>query len=445
MSAVPSSTIPAELRPYVVEKVRLTGKVLGAGFHGSVEEAEIQGARCVAKKLHESLLPPAPTAEDRLTETFVAECRLMSTLRHPNIVQFLGVCLLPGSRLPVLLMERLMTDLHSLLETNSELPQAMKRSVLIDVAKGLLYLHSCYPPVIHGDLTARNVLLDSSMSAKIADLGTSRIVDIQQSKLVTMTKNPGNMWYMPPEVQEDHSHYTTAIDVFSFGILALFTLTQKFPDVKPATYLSEGLFPRVVGRSEIERRSESLDQISEDFGKQHLLVTLIECCLRNNYRKRPSVSAVLQRLESFSEDSDQSWKQNKLETMADIVKKDRQIDTLKEQTQAQQQLIKDMQTRIQDLQAESRAQKEANELMHTQIHLKLTEIDSLQKEKLHNRTKTGELLPIEKLPRTASVNVFEKQIMTGHRSIKVEQLQMQERIGTGTFVKFCNNGGCITL
>ena len=160
-----------ELQPFVVADVRLTGRVLGEGSYGSVEEAEIPGATCVVKKLHEALLPPPTEAHgaDRMAATFVAECRLMSTVRHPHIVQFLGVCLLPGSRLPALIMEKLLIDLHNLLENNSAIPLSMKHSILLGVSKGL------------------TVLLNSAMVAKIADLGNSRIINVRPSQLMTMT------------------------------------------------------------------------------------------------------------------------------------------------------------------------------------------------------------------------------------------------------------------
>jgi len=60
----------------------------------------------------------------------------MSSLRHPHIVQFLGVCFLPGSRLPALVMERLMMSLGDLLDNNPNISLAIKHSVLHDVASG---------------------------------------------------------------------------------------------------------------------------------------------------------------------------------------------------------------------------------------------------------------------------------------------------------------------
>ena len=112
----------------------------------------------------------------KATTEFVKECRLMSTLRHRHIVQFLGVCFFPDSRLPALVMERLMTSLHDLLAPETQPPRGapnplsfftmdLKCSVLQDVTNGLDYLHERPSPIIHRDLSARNVLLSTDMVA----------------------------------------------------------------------------------------------------------------------------------------------------------------------------------------------------------------------------------------------------------------------------------------
>ena len=316
-----ATSVPIELRPFFVADVRFTGRELGWGSYGSVEETEIQGATCVVKKLHEELLPAATEAHgaDIMIQTFVKECQLMSTLRHPHIVQFLGVCFPPGEwRLPALLMEKLMTDLHTFLESSKDIPLSMKRSILVDVAKGLSYLHSRSPPVIHRDLTARNVLLNSAMVAKIADLGNSRIINVGLDQLMTMTKTPGNVCYMPPEALEEHSQYNKSIDIFSFGNLTLFTLTEAFPKVKNATFVHPTT-RRLTARSEIERRSKSMDQILQAFGSSNPLVQLAQCCLQDDPQNRPSIAAVLQHLERSSLVPYRSWDANKLEMVKDIV------------------------------------------------------------------------------------------------------------------------------
>ena len=124
-------------------------------------------------------------------------------------------------------MERLDSSLDDLLESTPGLPLTLKQSLLVDVVQGLLYLHTRNPPVVHRDLSARNVLLTSSLVAKVSDLGNARIVNLQPGQLArTLTRLPGTMAYMPPEAFDERSQYGPRLDIFSFGHLTLFTLTQ---------------------------------------------------------------------------------------------------------------------------------------------------------------------------------------------------------------------------
>lgn len=153
--------------------------------------------------------------------------QVMAKMRHPHVVQFLGLCFLEGSTLPVLVMEKLDSSLDDLLESTPGLPLTLKQSVLVDIVQGLLYLHTRVPPIVHRDLTARNILLTSSLVAKISDLGNARIVNLQPGQLAkTLTRLPGTAVYMPPEAFDERSKYGSRLDIFSFGHLGLFTLTQ---------------------------------------------------------------------------------------------------------------------------------------------------------------------------------------------------------------------------
>ena len=235
-----------ELSPYLLTNVRRTAThAIGAGAYGSVVEVEIPGAVCAAKSVHRLYQDHLEVAAEDIQisgDQFVKECQLLSTLRHPHIVQFIGVCFLPGSRFPALVMERLFKSLHDVLDPGtapqspSEAPKpffplSLKQSILRNVACGLEYLHERSPPIIHRDLSAKNILLDSSMVAKIADLGTARIVHSNIKIAAAMTKAPGAFVYMPPEAcesksatEENVSKYNMNIDIFSFGVVAIFTL-----------------------------------------------------------------------------------------------------------------------------------------------------------------------------------------------------------------------------
>ena len=310
-----------ELRPFVLSNVRLTGTRIGAGAYASVEEVAIP-VDAAAKKIHEVFLDRTEIPDDEIEKAatdFVKECQLMSTLRHPHVVQFLGVCFLQGSRLPALVMERLLTSLHDLLAPETQPPpgnprplsfftMGLKCSVLLNVACGLAYLHERTPPVIHRDLSARNVLLNSAVVAKIADLGVARIVPRMRAA-ATMTKAPGAGIYMPPEAvapstsNREKSKYDASIDVFSLGVVTIFTIGETFPcDPLAPNYLDEasGL---LVARTELQRRGRYMANVNAQLRAcgqlrgDHPLIRLIQQCLHNGPHKRPSIREVLGLLE----------------------------------------------------------------------------------------------------------------------------------------------------
>ena len=288
-----------QLHPFIIPSVRPTGRQLGGGSYGTVEELEINGLVCAGKKLYDALIDPENQGAQRMVNKYYNACRLLSDLRHPHIVQFLGICFLPDSRLPVLVMERLQGSLDKLLESKTDIPLSTKVSILQDVAKGLVHLHDRSPSIIHRDLSARNVLLNSAMTAKIADLGNSRIADIPTGQLAqTMTQGiAGTLVYMPPEALSSNPQYGPPLDMFSFGHLALFTAIQVFPqDLLPPTYQNPKT-KKLKARSELERRGKYIDALHEKFEKRHPLVVLIESCLENKPSKRLTARQALQRLE----------------------------------------------------------------------------------------------------------------------------------------------------
>ena len=278
---------------------------------------------------------------------FVEECKLMSQLRHPHIVQFLGVCYLPGAQLPVLLMEKLQTSLDNLLETSPNIPIDLKVHLLTGTGRGVVYLHSRTPPIAHRDLSAKNILVDNGLNAKIADMGVSRIVNIQPGQLAaSMTQMPGTGVYMPPEAAQEEgvTRYNTAIDIFSFGVVSLFTLTQTFPrNLKPAAYYDPAT-RRVLGRTEIERRENYIVSMKAALGETHSLVQLTLDCLEFLPEDRPSAVVVLRRLEEVKTTLPQNCTQTKLELIQQVAVKEEEIQRAVADNQAQSDAIKVLQS-----------------------------------------------------------------------------------------------------
>ena len=291
-----------KFRSFIIPNVRPTGRSLGGGSYGTVKELDIDGVLCAGKKIHDALINPENEDAQQIVDKYYAECNLLSDLRHPHIVQFLGVCFLPDTQLPMLVMELMKGSLDELLENTLDIPHFTKLCILQDVCRGLVYLHGRSPAVIHRDLTARNVLLTSDMMAKIADMGNSRIVNMPRGQLAqTMTQGvPGTLVYMPPEALDSSCKYGPPLDMFSFGIVALFTATQVFPkDPKAPTYFDPQT-NTVKGRTELERRSKYIDILHrQHFEKNHPLVSLIELCLQNNVARRPTARQALEGIEEM--------------------------------------------------------------------------------------------------------------------------------------------------
>ena len=146
----------------------------------------------------------------------------MEVIRHPNIVMFLGACTKPPNLCIVLEYcgrGSLWSCLHDL---SIKLSWEFRKKMALDIAKGVLYLHSFQPPILHRDLKSLNVLLDHACNAKLADFGWTRI------KAKVMTSKIGTYQWMAPEVIAGFK-YTEKADVFSFGVILWELATRKPP------------------------------------------------------------------------------------------------------------------------------------------------------------------------------------------------------------------------
>ena len=175
------------------------------------------------------------------------------------------------------------------------LPAEISGGILLEVALGLRYLHEFSPPIIHRDLSSNNVLLTTSMTAKISDLGVAKILDMNPSHAARMTQTqaPGTPTFMPPEALLARPKYTSKVDVFSFGVLVLHILSGEWP-MPGGVYAEDPLDPnRMIPVTEYERRRESINKISED----HPLLGLIEQCLSNIASRRPDAAEIIDQLQ----------------------------------------------------------------------------------------------------------------------------------------------------
>ena len=276
----------------------LNRKELGRGAYGKVYAVKYCQTVCAAKEIHSILIEDVGEAERRLTiDSFLRECRQCSTLRHPNVIQFLGVYYPTGvgganrMRLPVMVMEMMADGLTSFVEKHKKIPVHIKYSIVHDVSLGLCYLHNHDPPIVHRDLSPNNVLLTAHHVAKISDLGVAKVIKADSRK--TMTKAPGTVDFMPPECLANSPVYGPPMDVFSFAGIILHTFNQQWP--RPTEQVQfDPKTRRRVALSEVERRQQYLDKM---IGEAEVLRRLVEECLDDDPAVRPTIATVCERIQ----------------------------------------------------------------------------------------------------------------------------------------------------
>ena len=278
----------SHLEPYKLSNVKFTDHELGRGSYATIIELKHKGQKCAGKKIHEILLKAGDQSYSICR--FEEECRLMSQVHHPNIVEFFGIYFPKGSQIPILVMEFLPINLTYCIEKEDSLPIEMRYSILNDVAQGFFYLHSQIPPIVHRDLTSNNVLLTVNMKAKISDLGVARILNMTPLQVSQMTRTPGTPAYMPPEVMVEKPMYDTSIDKFSYGILMIHIFSGKWPLPQVGQIHTEG--GKLIPVSEAERREVFLKAIGDD----HPLMDLILRCINNDPELRPLTAEIVEEL-----------------------------------------------------------------------------------------------------------------------------------------------------
>ena len=313
---------------------------LGSGSYGKVYRAKCDNLPCAAKLIHEILFTnlasdatsqaaPAQTEKGLTTWRFEQECQLLSTIRHPNIVQYLGIYHDPDTGLPALLMELLDDNLTHFLERSTQpIPYHIQVNICYDIALALSFLHS--NDIIHRDLSSNNVLLIGNVRAKVTDFGMARLGDQNpRASHLTFTMCPGTDVFMPPEAVREKPVYTEKIDCFSFGVITLQIITQKFPE--PGNRRQEiqlnnpdlpcGTYERIV--PETERRQNHISKVDSN----HSLLQIILNCLKDKDNERPTAQELCDRLETIIERDELRSLRSKFEES--LQEKDQQLEQLK--------------------------------------------------------------------------------------------------------------------
>ena len=318
---------------------------LGIGSYGAVCKAMCDDLPCAAKILHPALFQFTTPGTTSVTRKFEQECRLLSAIKHPHIVQYLGTCLDPESRLPVLLMELMDESLTRYLERAREpLPYHTEVNLCHDIALALSYLHS--NGIVHRDLSSNNVLLMAGSRAKVTDFGMVKLYDVNRSTahLTPLTLCPGTVAYMSPEALGEPPVYTDRLDSFSLGVLGIQIMSRRFPDPGDRFQVVAIVDPRFPsGRAkvdipEIERRQPHISLINP----HHPLLPVALDCLNDNDRERPSCHELCGRVSTlkaspvYTNSVQQSQVRTDQASRGKEVQLSQQIRDLKQQLQGQQ-------------------------------------------------------------------------------------------------------------
>ncbi|XP_066400145.1 cysteine-rich receptor-like protein kinase 6 isoform X2 [Miscanthus floridulus] len=194
---------------------------LGEGGFGAVYKGVLpDGQEIAVKRLSQSSGQGIQELKNELV--------LVAKLQHKNLVRLVGVCLQEHEKLLVYeyMPNRSIDTILFDPEKNKELDWGKRVKIINGIARGLQYLHEdSQLKIIHRDLKASNVLLDSDYTPKISDFGLARLFGGDQSREVT-SRVVGTYGYMAPEYAM-RGHYSIKSDVFSFGILILEILTGR--------------------------------------------------------------------------------------------------------------------------------------------------------------------------------------------------------------------------
>ncbi|KAM0047184.1 putative protein kinase RLK-Pelle-SD-2b family [Helianthus debilis subsp. tardiflorus] len=283
---------PSSHGSHQVATVRTLVKKLGEGGFGSVFEGTLGDGTKIAVKCLEGLA--------HVKKSFLAEVQSIGSIHHVNLVRLLGFCAWKSQRLLVYeFMSNGSLDKWICLGVREHILEWQSRKkIILDIAKGLAYLHEdCRQKIVHLDIKPQNILLDNDFNAKVSDFGLSKLIDKNQTEVMTTIK--GTPGYLALEWRS--SVITEKVDVYSFGIVLLEILCGRkvFDRSQPEEsrnllFVFEKSWEQGTLLDMVDRQSEDMRVHSTEVVE---MMKMAAWCLQTNFKRRPSVSSVVKVLE----------------------------------------------------------------------------------------------------------------------------------------------------
>nr|XP_043614649.1 MDIS1-interacting receptor like kinase 2-like [Erigeron canadensis] len=265
---------------------------IGKGGCGSVYKARLTSGDTVAVKR----LQFHASSELINRMDFLNEIRALTRIRHRNIVKLLGYC--SRGENSILVYAYLEGGSLTSILSNNNSAQNLDWRKRVNIIKGVAYAlsymhHDCSPPIVHRDISSKNILLDTDYEACVSDFGTSKILNQESSNLSHLA---GTYGYIAPELAYTMK-VTEKCDVYSFGVLTLEVIKGKLPGDIVTSLISPQLNEKVDLKDLIDQRLPvPLPDIRIVITS---LLILAKRCVNPNPEIRPTMYDVSQTIASF--------------------------------------------------------------------------------------------------------------------------------------------------